>query len=68
VTVKDIDTAWAVCYSIPFKALPRRDRFGRYRHEQAQTWLDSLPLRPHVRFARMIERAVREDIAKENRR
>jgi len=58
---------WAVCYSIPFRALPRRDRFGRYRHEQAQAWLASLSIRPHVRFARMVERAVLEEATKGSR-
>lgn len=63
-TLKDIETMWAVCYSIPYKSLPKRDRYGRYRQEQVQEWLRTLSVRPHVRFARMVERAVREDVNK----
>ena len=58
-TDQAIETMWAVCYSLPFKALPTN------RNERAEAWLRSLSVRPHVRFARMVERAVREEALKQ---
>lgn len=64
-TDKAINLMWDVSYTIPYRALRRFDLGRRSRNEQAEEWLRSLPLRPHLRFARMIEREVRAEVLKE---
>ena len=55
-TDDDIDRLWKAAYSDDYlRLLPKK-----YRPLMVQPWLNSLSVRPHVRFARMVERAVKE--------
>ena len=51
-----IEELWRLVYADPYLSLPRYDATGRSRNEQAEDWLRSLSIRPHVRFARLIEK------------
>ena len=49
-----IDELWRIAYGAEYLRLPR----PKYRNEDAQAGLNSMSLRPHVRFARLIEAEV----------
>lgn len=44
-----IDELWHIAYGAEYLRVPHP------RNENAQRWLNSLSIRPHVRFARLVE-------------
>lgn len=54
-TDERIEELWAIAYGDQYLKLPRK-----YRNALAQAWLNSLPISPHIRFARLIEAELRD--------